>query len=123
MATRILVADDSPFWREEMRTFLERNSSWTVFEASDGSEAVRKSGWIHPDVVILDMCMPILDGLGAARELRRRSPDVPVLILTVDKTPFLDQAAHQAGVRAVFSKTECLEVRKFLEQTLQGHDA
>jgi CheY-like chemotaxis protein len=80
-----------------------------VFEARDGSEAVRKAQWIHPDVVILDMFMPVLDGLSAARQMEEEMPDIPILIVTVDKT-----GARQAGVLAVYSKMECGEIRNLL---------
>ena len=81
---RILLADDSPFWREQIRAILEEDPDWSVYEANNGSEAVRKSSWIHQDVVILDMCMPVLDGLGAARRLKDVTPELPVLVITVD---------------------------------------
>jgi len=120
---RILIADDSLFWREELRAILEQDSDWTVFEANDGSEAVRKSSQVHPDVAILDLCMPVLDGLGAARELKRTTPELPVLICTVDKSNFLEAVARQAGVLAVFSKMECIELRDFLKRRLQTQAA
>lgn len=123
MSLRILVADDSPFWREHLRTVLEQDSGWTVYEASNGCDAVRKSSWIHPDVVILDFCMPELDGLGAARELKRVTPKLPVLIVTVDKNSFLEMKATQAGVLAVFSKMDCFAVRAFLSRRLQTQAA
>ena len=119
MSVRVLIADDSPFWREELKALLEHDTGWTVFEACDGLEAVSKTTWIYPDAVILDFCMPVLDGLGAARELKRRRPDLPVLIVTVDKTPSLEAAARQAGVLAVFSKMHCIELCNFLRQRLE----
>lgn len=119
MSLRILVADDSPFWREELRNLLENRTGWTVFGANDGSEAIKKSCWVHPDAIILDLCMPVLDGLGAARELKRVMPQVPTVIITADKTPFLEASARQVGVLAVFSKMECLELRKWLERRFQ----
>lgn len=123
MALRILVADDSPFWREQLRAILEQGSDSVVFEACNGFEAVQKSAWIQPDVAILDFCMPVLDGLSAARELKRRMPELPVLIVTVDKTDFLEVAAREAGVLAVFSKMDCLDLRDFLMRRLQARAA
>lgn len=123
MSMRILFADDSPFWRGDLRALLEHGLDCTVFEASNGSEALLKSSWIHPDVVILDWCMPVLDGLGAARALKRQSPELPVLMVTVDKNESLEAAARQAGVLAVFSKMECMELCDFVRQTLQPRAA
>jgi len=120
---RILLADDSPFWRERIRAILEEDSGWCVYEANDGSEVVHKSKWIRPDIAILDLCMPALDGLSAARMLKQVMPELPVLIVTVDKTPFLETAAREIGVLAVFSKMDCLEIRKFLRGRLQTQAA
>jgi len=119
MSIRILVADDSAYWREALRANLERNSDWTVFEASNGSDAVQRSSWVHPDIAILDFQMPGLDGLNAAKELKRREPKLPIVLITVDKSAALEREAERVGVLAVFSKTECGQVRNFVNQTLQ----
>lgn len=116
MLRRILIADDSPFWREQLRAILEEESGWTVFQATNGAEAVEKSVWIQPDAVILDACMPVLDGVSAARKFQHRSPQVPVLMVTVDKSPFLELKAREAGVLGVYAKMNCLEVREFLSR-------
>jgi len=111
LSTRILVADDSAFWREELKLILEEDSDFTVFEARDGFEALQKSNWIEPDIAILDLSMPELDGLGAARELKRRKPALPIVLITVDKSAFLESLAREAGILAVFSKMECAHVK------------
>ena len=116
MTLRILLADDSPFWREQLCAILEEEPGWTVFQATNGAEAVRRSAPIRPDAIILDACMPILDGLSTAREFQRVLPKTPVLIVTVDKSAFLEEKARETGVLAVFSKAECLEVRQFLKR-------
>lgn len=120
MPIRILVADDSPFWREALRTSLECGSNWTVFEAKDGSEAVRRSKSIHPDIAVLDFCMPELDGLNAARQLKRCEPELPIVMVTVDKSPLLEAEARRAGISAVFSKTEYMRVRDFVNRTVEA---
>jgi two-component system, chemotaxis family, chemotaxis protein CheY len=123
MSTRILIADDSLYWRTELKEILEERSDWVVFEAKNGFEALQKANWVHPDLVILDLCMPELDGLGAARELKRRAPRLPVLIITVDKSSFLEVLARQAGIEAVFSKVECPLMRAFVEQVIHHRAA
>jgi len=119
---RILVADDSPFWRDQLRAILEEGADLTVFQATNGAEALQKTTQMHPDAVILDACMPVLDGLAAARELRRKEPGLPVVIVTVDKTVTLELAALQVGV-PVFSKAEFLEARNLLLRTPHSAEA
>ncbi len=123
MSIRILVADDSPFWRKQLREILQQVSDWMVFEASNGYEAVYRSRWVHPDVVILDMSMPVLDGLGAARELKNVTPELPILIVTADKTAFLEVAAREAGVLQVFSKDDCWALPSFLKRRIRARAA
>jgi CheY-like chemotaxis protein len=123
MARRVLVADDSPFWRERLRTTLEQDSDCIVFEARSGFEALQKSAWVSPDLAVLDFCMPDLDGLGTARELKRRIPDLPILIVTVDKCAYLEDRARQEGILAVLSKTECPRLPGLVNQTLEAKAA
>jgi CheY-like chemotaxis protein len=120
MSKRILIADDSSFWREQFRAVLERDPNLDVFEASDGSEAVQNSIKFRPDLVVLDYSMPVLDGLGAARELRRAMPKLPILLCTVDKSPCLEDIARESGVPTVFSKTEWPEMLSFIRQELSS---
>jgi NarL family two-component system response regulator LiaR len=80
---RVLVADDHAVVREGLRTFLTLQEGIDVVgEAADGSEAVRQAERLRPDVVLMDLVMPRLDGVGAMRELRRRLPGCRVIVLT-----------------------------------------
>lgn len=83
MSIRVLVADDQALFREALRTLLEVQPGIEVVgEARDGDEAVRRSGELHPDVVLMDLRMPVLDGIAATARLRAEQPDVRVLALT-----------------------------------------
>jgi two-component system, NarL family, response regulator LiaR len=82
-AIRVLVVDDHGVVREGLRTYLELQEGVDVVgEAADGEEAVREAERLRPDVVLMDLVMPKLDGVGAMRELRERLPHARVIVLT-----------------------------------------
>jgi len=82
-AIRVLLADDHAVVREGLRTFLELQDGIEVAgEAADGEEAVYEAERLRPDVVLMDLVMPRLDGVGAMRELRRARPEIRVIVLT-----------------------------------------
>jgi diguanylate cyclase (GGDEF)-like protein/PAS domain S-box-containing protein len=111
MATRILIADDHEMVRRGLRSLIEsKRSGVQVLEARDGREAVEKTVDSNPDLVILDVSMPLLDGFGAAREIRKVAADTPILILTFQKTEMLKQVAHSIGVSGYITKGEDSDV-------------
>lgn len=80
---RVLLADDHVVVREGLRSFLELQDGFEVVgEAADGEEAIRLAGTQRPDVVLMDLVMPRLDGVSAMRELRQRHPTIAVVVLT-----------------------------------------
>lgn len=102
---RILLVDDSQLMRRCLRTLLEQQGSWEICgEASNGQEAVEKAQQAAPDVIVLDFQMPKMNGLDAAREIRRRSPDVPILMVTLHMSPQLEDQAKKIGIRGACDK-------------------
>ena len=103
---RLLVADDHDVVRKGVRTLLEEQPGWEVVaEASDGREAVEKAKLVQPDVTILDLSMPELNGLEAAREILKTVP-TKVLILTMyDSDPLIRQTL-EAGARGYLLKSD-----------------
>lgn len=93
MPTRLLLADDHPLVRQGLKAFLERQGFHVVAEASDGQEALRLAVETQPDVVVLDITMPILNGIDAARELKK-SPRKPGIILLTkhDEEQYVSEA-------------------------------
>jgi DNA-binding NarL/FixJ family response regulator len=107
MPTRILLVDDSPTIRKMFRTILETNTAHEICgEAEDGEVAVRLTQQLKPDVVVLDLAMPIMDGLEAARRIAVIAPTVVMLVFTMHVSEQLIKEAHKAGIREVFSKTD-----------------
>jgi DNA-binding NarL/FixJ family response regulator len=102
---RILIADDHSLVRKVLKTALENHSDWHVCgQATNGLEAVQKAAELHPDLIILDFAMPVMDGLGAARQILSASPSVPILIFTNYYFPSLVLEADSVGVRQVIDK-------------------
>jgi NarL family two-component system response regulator YdfI len=103
--TRILIADDSAVTRKALRTILDNHSEWTVCgEAANGRKALLMADELKPDMVILDLAMPMLDGFRSAAEIVKILPSVPILIYTLHDLPQMELEAKKFGVRAVVSK-------------------
>lgn len=103
---RLLVADDHDIVRNGVRTLLEEKPGWEVVaEAADGREAVAKARLLQPDVTILDLNMPELNGLEAAREILK-SVSTKVLILTMSHSDLLIRQVLEAGARGYLLKSD-----------------
>jgi two-component system, NarL family, response regulator NreC len=109
MAIRILLADDHPIVRQGVRVLLEREGFDIVGEATDGREAVQLGQQTKPDVALLDLTMPHLNGLDAGRELLRSGDASYVILLTMHTEPHQVAAALRAGVRGYVLKTQAAE--------------
>jgi diguanylate cyclase (GGDEF)-like protein/PAS domain S-box-containing protein len=110
MAPRVLIADDHEMVRRGIRSLLESSHrDIQVLEASNGREAVEKAIGSKPDLVILDVSMPLLDGFSAAREIRKVAADTPILILTFEKSKTLTAMAKSIGVNGYITKDENAE--------------
>jgi CheY-like chemotaxis protein len=83
MAKTILVADDNPMIRKMLCRLFESEEDYDICaEATNGQEAIALALKHHPDLIILDISMPVLNGLAAARELKKLMPDVPIILFT-----------------------------------------
>jgi DNA-binding NarL/FixJ family response regulator len=104
---RILIVDDSPVIRDRLRELLEQESGWEVCgEAANGREGIEKAQQLKPDLIVLDLSMPVMNGIEAARELTRLLPSVPLLMWTDFQTAHLKWKALSAGVKTVVPKSE-----------------
>ena len=106
MAVRILLVDDHPIVRQGLRTLLEGRPGWEVVgEASDGVEAVEKVTSLNPDVVVLDVTMPRMNGLEACRVIRQKTSALEVLFVTQHDSPQMMREALEAGARGYVVKS------------------
>jgi DNA-binding NarL/FixJ family response regulator len=106
MALRILIVDDEPLVRVGVRLILERHDGWAVCgEAENGMEAIEKAIELRPDLVVLDVVMPKLDGLHAASKIREQLPAASILILTLYESLNMARLAAKAGASAYVAKS------------------
>jgi DNA-binding NarL/FixJ family response regulator len=104
---RILIADDHELARRGIRSLLEGHIGWEVCgEARDGREAVELANGTKPDVILLDIGMPNLNGLEAARQILAASPDVAILILTMQDSDQVVREVLRAGARGFLLKSD-----------------
>ena len=106
MPLQIFIADDHQMVREGLKMLLERAGFKVVGEASDGQEAVRRVRDLVPDVAVLDLAMPLLNGLEAAQEILRDSPRTRPILLTMHAEDPYVTAALRVGVKAYVLKTQ-----------------
>jgi len=107
MSHTILIADDSLFIREALCNLFEREQDFDVCgEAENGKDAVEKAQELHPDLILLDLSMPVMNGLDATRVLKRVMPEVPVIMFSAYSDSSTEKEARSAGVSALVSKFE-----------------
>jgi len=118
---QIFIADDHQMVREGLKMLLERAGFKVVGEASDGQEAVRRVRDLVPDVAVLDLAMPLLNGLEAAREILRDSPRTRPILLTMHTEDPYVTAALRVGVKAYVLKTQSgLDLVQAIQEVCRG---
>jgi DNA-binding NarL/FixJ family response regulator len=121
---RILIADDHTIMREGLRSLLEAQNDLEVVGAVDnGRDAVRLAALVEPDLVLMDLAMPQMDGMSAIRELRRRASDtkIKILVLTMHKTEEHIRAALQAGANGyVLKEASRAELLMAIQSVMAG---
>jgi len=108
---RVLVADDDRPFLNSLRELVDRQPELEVVAtAVDGLQAIELAEDLEPDAVVLDLHMPLLDGVSTAARLRRDHPSICLIALTGDAAPALHQAVREAGADEVLLKNEILDV-------------
>ena len=106
MPYSILIVDDNASIRRSLRFCIEQNTNWQVCgEADNGKIAVERVKELHPDIVILDLQMPVMNGIEAARQISRLAPNTAMLMFTLYSGEQLLKDAQAAGIKDVVSKS------------------
>ena len=109
LRSRILVTDDGDSVRDIIGLFLEHAGFEVCGEAADGVEAIEQAKKLKPDLIVLDLVMPRMNGAEAASILSTTMPDVPIVLLTIYQNILGSALAAAVGVKAVLDKTEGLD--------------
>ena len=111
MTKTVLIVDDNEIIRRGLRELFTAEPDFDVCgEAENGREAIEKAQELHPDLIVLDFSMPVMNGIDAARVLRKLMPTLPLIIFSEYSDVFSVEEARSAGVSALVSKSEHVSV-------------
>lgn len=120
MALRILIADDNDAVRGLVGETLRGHDGWEVCaEVENGQQAVVKARELKPDLIVLDLAMPLMDGLRATREIVKILPSIPIVIYTLHYAEWVEREAMKAGARVVISKSDSTKLAIAIEELLR----
>jgi DNA-binding NarL/FixJ family response regulator len=117
--TRVLIADDSELVRSGLHELIEDHPGWFCTEAVNGRDAIEQIQLLAPDILILDLFMPVMDGLQAARAISKLVPNLAILLCTTDLPPVLVSMAQRCGIQGTVSKYNCPQIINGIEALLR----
>ena len=124
MAKTVLIVDDNRYIRHALCEQFKRESDFEVCgEAENGKEAIAKARELHPDLIVLDLSMPVMNGLDAARELKRLMPTVPLIMYSAFGDTFMEQQARLIGISELVSKSQPAAILVSKARNLIYHNA
>jgi DNA-binding NarL/FixJ family response regulator len=122
MGRKVMIVDDNPHIRRTLCELFTQAGDFDVCgEAENGREAIEKAQQLHPDLIVTDLSMPVMNGLEETRVLKKIMPAVPVIIFTAHNDSFAEKEASAAGVSAVVPKSQAVtlliaQARSLLDQ-------
>jgi len=118
---RIFLVDDNAVARNAIKATLQRHRDWVVVaEARDGREALETFSDVRPELTVMDLMMPEMNGLEAAGRLTELNPDARILMITTDPSSQLEQEAKQAGIKGVCAKDKMHSLEEAIDVVSQG---
>jgi DNA-binding NarL/FixJ family response regulator len=119
LSLRVLIVDDSETTRRILRTIIHSHYWFVCGEAECGWSGVRKFEELKPDVVVLDLSMPDISGIEAAKWMTESDPTVPLIVFTVLETEGIESEARRAGIRAIVSKSQVWKLLTSIETAIK----
>ncbi len=121
---RVLLVDDGAAARRIVRVLLEDNTGFEVCgEAENGREGIEKAQELRPDLIVMDLSMPVMNGMDATRAIRRIMPNVPILLLSGHSDLLTLNEARSIGISVVLSKTELSTLVEAAREVLRQNAA
>jgi DNA-binding NarL/FixJ family response regulator len=120
----VIIVDDNAIIRELLCDFFTRAGDFEICgQAENGREAIEKAQQLHPGLIVMDLSMPVMNGLKATKILKTLMPAVPVILYTSHSDPFVEKEARFAGASAVMSKSESMAALIDKARSLLDHIA
>jgi DNA-binding NarL/FixJ family response regulator len=121
MTLSVLVVDDHELWRRQVRAALKDYRRWSIVaEASNGFEAIEKAAALRPDLILLDIGLPVLSGIVAARQILANDPQSRIMFMTAIGSPGMVEAAMRMGVRGYLLKSDAHQLVAAMDAISQG---
>jgi len=121
MTLSVLVVDDHELWRGHVRAALKDQRRWSIVaEASNGFEAIEKTASLRPDLILLDIGLPALSGMAAARQILANDPQSRIMFMSANGSPAMVEAAMRMGVRGYLLKSDAHQLVAAMDAISQG---
>ena len=121
MTLTVLVVDDHELWRSHVRAALKDHRRWSIVaEASNGFDTIEKAAALRPDLILLDIGLPVLSGMTAARQILANDPQSRIMFVSANGSPAMVEAAMHMGVRGYLLKADAHRLVAAMDAISQG---